>query len=365
MSVPSNFLRAPFESLLMQSRSILFVLMCTPLAAVHADQKSDNVAKTTVAVNTDDQSVKVVAAAERTLATLNDDERAKTIFKFNDEEQRLRWSNLPTGIFERKGLRMGDLKQEQIDAVMVLIKATMSSDGYQQVVDNMAGEETLKGGGRGRLVFGKDEYYLSILGMPSRTEPWMWQFGGHHLAINATILGDQITLAPSLTGGQPMRYANDGKEIVQMADELVVAFELVNALDADQKKKAILSQKFGELALGPGRDDVHPEPEGIRGNELSEGQKTLLKKLITERVGLLNAEDAAAKLESVAATLDDTWFSWRGEVKPGSAAYYRVQSPTFFLEFAPQQMGGAPMQHVHAMYREFKNDYGEQMLHAK
>ena len=91
-------------------------------------------------------------------------------------------------------------------AVMGLVKATMSPQGVQQVVDNMAGGKTLKGG-RGRLVFGKDEYYLSILGTPSLTEPWMWQFGGHHLAINATMLGNQITLAPSLTGGQPMHYS--------------------------------------------------------------------------------------------------------------------------------------------------------------
>jgi hypothetical protein len=349
--------------MLLRSFSILVVF--SAFATLHADQKPDSAAKIKIVDIVNDQTVKVVAAAEELLATLSDDERAKTIFKFNDEDQRLRWSNLPTGIFERKGLRMGDLKQEQIDAVMGLIKATMSSDGYQQVVDNIAGEETLKDGGRGRLVFGKDEYYLSILGTPSRTEPWMWQFGGHHLAINATIIGDQITLAPSLTGGQPMRYAKDGKVIVQMADEVAVAFELVNALDAEQKKKAILSQKFGELAFGPGRDDVHPEPEGIRGSELSEEQKTLLKRLITERVSLLNDEDAAPKLEAIDAALNDTWFSWRGQVKSGGAASYRVQSSTFFLEFAPQQMGGAPMQHVHAMYREFKNDYGEQMLHAK
>lgn len=349
----------------MRSNSIFILLMVSPFAAVHADQKSDNAVKAESAVEADDQTVKVVSAAEKLLAILNDAERAKTMFRFNDEDQRLRWSNLPTGIFERKGLRMGDLKQEQIDAVMGLIRETMSSEGYQQVVDNMAGEETLKASSNGRLVFGKDEYYLSILGTPSRTEPWMWQFGGHHLAINATVLGDRITLAPSLTGGQPMRYSKDGKEIVQMSDEIAVAFQLISALDAGQKKKAILSPKFGELALGPGRDDIRPEPEGIRGSELTDAQKTLLKKIIAERIGLLNDEDAAPKLAAAISTLDDTWFSWRGGVNSGDAAYYRVQGPSLFLEFAPQQMGGVPMQHVHAMYREFKNDYGEQTLRAK
>ena len=137
------------------------------------------------ATSPDDQTVTVGAAAEVLLSKLSNAERSITVFKFNDEDQRLRWSNLPTGIFERKGLRMGDLKPAQFDAVMAVLKVTLSADGYQQVIDNMAGEETLNSGGRrGRLVFGKDEYYFSILGTPSVAEPWMWQFGGHHLAIS-------------------------------------------------------------------------------------------------------------------------------------------------------------------------------------
>lgn len=347
-------------------RSIVALLTCVSLAVVQADEKSDKSANEKVAIQkNDDQTVRVVAAAKTLLAKLSVAERSKLLFKYNDEEQRLRWSNLPTGIVERKGLRMGDLKPEQIDAVMGLIKATMSPNGFQQVVDNMAGEETLKGTGGGRLAFGRDEYYVSILGTPSQTEPWMWQFGGHHLAINATIIGEQITLAPSLTGGQPMNFTRDGKEVVQMADEITAAFTLVNSLNADQQKKAVLADRFGDLVLGPGRDDIRPELEGIRGSDLTDEQKALLKKLIAERVGLLNDEDAAPKLEAINSQLADTWFSWRGDVKPGGVASYRVQGPSVFLEFAPQRMGNAPMQHVHAMYREFENDYGEQTLRAK
>jgi hypothetical protein len=42
--------------------------------------------------------------------------------------------------------------------------------------------------GRGPA-FGEDEYYLAFVGTPSSTEPWMLQFGGHHLAINLTMAG--------------------------------------------------------------------------------------------------------------------------------------------------------------------------------
>ncbi|MEZ6035029.1 MAG: DUF3500 domain-containing protein [Planctomycetaceae bacterium] len=318
--------------------------------------------------NTHDQSVNVTAAAEALLQTLSDGQRAAVLFKFNDAEQRVRWSNLPTGIYQRRGLRTGDLKPDQLQAVFAVIQATLSPAGWQQIVDNVAGDEVLhknSGGRPGRVIFGKDEYYFSILGAPSRTEPWMWQFGGHHLAINATIIGDHITLAPSLTGGQPMRYVKDEKQIVQMADEVKLAFELVNSLNDEQKKKAVLEDQFADLALGPGRDDVHPAPAGIRADELTEQQHVLLKKLLAQRIGLLNEEDAAERQQAIEAQLAETWFSWHGPTSSGSAAYYRIQGPRVFMEYSPQQLGGSPQDHIHAMYREFENDYGLEWLNEK
>jgi hypothetical protein len=345
---------------------IVLLLIATAQSVIAMEQGRPLENPKTNRISPTDQTVKIIAAVETLFNKLSDAERSTTVFKFNDEDQRLRWSNLPTGIFQRKGLRMGNLTPEQFDAVMAVLKSTLSSDGYQQIIDNMAGEETLNSGGqRGRVVFGKDEYYFSILGTPSVTEPWMWQFGGHHLAINATIVGDKITLGPSLTGGQPMHYSRDGKQVAQMADEIAIAFELVNSLDDAQKKKTVLADRFTDMALGPGRDDVRPEPEGIPASDLTESQVILLKRLISERVGLLNDEDAKERLQDIDVQFAEVRFSWRGQVKPGSPAYYRVQGPTFFIEYAPQQMGGDPNEHVHAMYREFANDYGEQWLKAK
>jgi hypothetical protein len=308
----------------------------------------------------DDQTDKVVNAANALLSTLDESGKAQVQFKFNDEQQRLRWSNLPTGIFERRGLRMGDLKPQQAEAVMNVLKATLSEKGFQQIVDNVAAEETLnRGGQRGRIVFGEDEFYFSILGTPSSTDAWMWQFGGHHLAINATIVGDRITLGPSLTGGQPMHFTRDGQQVTQMADEVAMAFELVSSLDAAQQKKAILGDRFTDMILGPGKDDIKPDLEGIAGKDLTEAQAAILKRLLAERVNLLNPDDATSRMKLFESQLPETYFSWRGPTTSGSPAYYRVQGPGVFLEFAPQQMGGAPTEHIHAMYREFGNDYGE------
>jgi hypothetical protein len=337
------------------TRILLAVVVTGSAAVLHGEMPGD------------EQSAKVVDAANTVLVILNDQQKAALLFPFNDEAQRLRWSNLPSGIFERKGLRMGDLTPPQREAVMNLLKVTLSEAGYQQIVENVAAEEVLNqqsGGRGGRVIFGKDEFYFSILGTPSATEPWMWQFGGHHLAINATIVGSRITLGPSLTGGQPMLYDQKGQQIQQMDEEIDTAFQLVNSLNDTQISKAVLAERFGDMILGPGKDDVRPEPEGLAASELSEAQLELLKQLIAHRVNLLNSEDAEIRMSEISKELSKAHFSWRGSLQEGSAASYRVQGPSFFLEFAPQQMGGSPQNHVHAMYREFDNDYGEQWIRS-
>jgi hypothetical protein len=316
----------------------------------------------------------VVKAASAFLETLDAAQRQSVLFSFDNIEQRRRWSNLPAGLFQRKGLRWGDLNEEQRAALMEILKATLSPEGVNQVVENMDGDEILKGrssagpgrlgpgspGGRGsgRLIFGKDEYYFSLLGTPSETEPWLWQFGGHHLAINATIVGDQITLAPSLTGGQPVDYELNGKKVRQLANEEDTAFKLINSLSPDQRKQAILDDHHADMIWGPGREGAQPRDEGIKVSTFDEAQKRLFLELVGHRIGILNKTHATSQLTKVAGELDQTWFSWFGPIELGEASSFRIQGPSVLIEYAPQHMGGDSTDHTHAMYRDPINDYG-------
>ena len=303
-----------------------------------------------------------VKAAEALIATLDKPRQEKLSFAFTDDEQRKRWSNLPSGIFPRRGLRMGDLNEAQKKAVFGLLQSTLSERGFEQVVENMEGDETLKGQGRGRPAFGKAEYFISILGKPSTAEPWMWQFGGHHLGINATFVGDRITLAPSLTGGQPASYTLNGKSVRQLGREEDLAFSLIGSLTPDQLKQAVLDDHHDNLKFGPGKENAKPKDEGIKASSLDEKQQKLLLELIGERVGILNDTHARPMMQTIAKDLDRTWFSWHGPTKKGEAACFRIQGPTIVIEFAPQHMGGDATQHTHAMYRDPTNDYGKGFL---
>ena len=333
---------------------------------------------------------RVVAAAQAVLASLDDAGRARVQFPF-DSPQKTRWSNLPTGIFERQGVRMGDLTAPQRAAVMTLLAAALSQDGYRKVTEIIRGEEVLRtnqagrgprggqpggappptaappgggppGGGQGRggrgggggVVFGEDEYYLAFLGTPSTTSPWMLQFGGHHLAINLTLVGSQASMTPSLPAAQPAIYTFEGREIRPLGRENDKAFELINALDATERSQAILGSRVADLVLGPGQDGRVIQPEGIHASVLSPANQNLLLEIAREWAGIMQDSFAELRMAELKANLPQTYFAWSGPTTNGSAAYFRIQGPTVVIEYAPQ--GG--IDHIHTIYRDPTNDYG-------
>ena len=298
------------------------------------------------------------AAAKRFLATLDEGQRGKVVFDFKDEAQRKRWSNLPSGAFQRAGLRMGDLTQPQREAALAVLAAALSPQGYEKVLQIVEGDEVLKKDGGGRVMFGHDQYYISFLGQPSATEPWMIQYGGHHLGLNITLVGEQGTLAPSHTGAQPAIYQLEGKTIRPLGRETDKAFALVNSLDESQRKQAILGVQMHDLVLGPGRDGQMIQPEGIKGSALTEKQREMLLDLAGEWTGIQNEAAAKAKMSEIQQNISETWFAWSGPTEKGSAAYFRIQGPTVIIEYAPQRLGGDPTSHLHTIYRDPTNDYG-------
>ena len=219
-------------------------------------------------------------------------------------------------------------------------------------------------GGRGRPplgkdMFGKDLYYLSILGTPSEKNPWMLQYGGHHLALNVTIVGARGVLTPTLTGAQPATYTIDGKTVRPLGRENDKGFALLNALDETQRKQAILNYRVADLVLGPGHDGQTIQPEGLKASAMDDKQRAMLLDLISEWSGIVNEGYVPARTAEIKAGLDDTWFAWSGPTAPepgkkNGTAYYRIQGPGLVIEFAPQH----EEDHVHTMYRDPTNDYG-------
>src|SRR5215204_1962965 len=308
-----------------------------------------------------DVSSRIVASAQKLLAALDDAGRAKLQFPLNGE-QKARWSNLPSGVFKREGVRLGDLTTAQRTALMTLLETAFSASGYRKITEIMRGDDMLlggggrggpRGGGRGPA-FGSDEYYLAFVGAPSTTERWMLQFGGHHLAINMTFGGSRATLAPTLTGAQPATYTVEGRTIRPLGQENDRASALIASLSPEQRKQAILPYAVSDLVLGPGQDGRTIQPEGLRVSTLSSSQQATVMEIVREWAGIANEAFAAPRLADIRANLRETYFAWSGPTTPGSVAYFRIQGPALVIEYAPQR----DVDHIHTIYRDPTNDYG-------
>ncbi len=132
-----------------------------------------------------DATAQVVAATEGFLATLDDAQREQASFDFDSDLKKSNWSNLPAPLVERSGVPFGDMTEEQQQAALAILEAALSQEGYEKTVGIMVSDQALANeGGGGDLQFGIDNYVFTIFGTPSETEPWMLQFGGHHLALN-------------------------------------------------------------------------------------------------------------------------------------------------------------------------------------
>jgi Protein of unknown function (DUF3500) len=352
---------------------------------------------------------RIVSAANSFLGTLDQKQRQSVMYAFDDQDQRKRWSNFPIAMVPRGGINMGEMSATQRAAVMALLASVLSPRGVEKVQQIMDGDEINKttdqgpGGNRGGAgrrggggppgnggpppgnggppfgpggrrgpggngpMFGRDLYYVSFLGMPSEKNPWMLQFGGHHLALNITIAGEHGVLTPTLTGAQPALYTVDGKTVRPLGRESDKALALLNALDENQRKKAILSYELADLVLGPGQDGKTIQPEGLKATEMNERQRAMMLDVISEWAGIINESAAAARMDEIKAGLNDTWFAWSGPTKaaPGKniTACYRIQGRNLVIEYAPQTLGGDPALHVHTMYRDPTNDYGRKFIH--
>ena len=355
----------PAMAFLFRTSAILFALFVTAASAPQTAQRGAKAPA--AAARPADATTAIVTAARELVSALDQTGLSKLQFPF-DGPQKTKWSNLPTGIFQRQGLRVGDLTPAQRTAVTHVLQAALSPDGYRKVTEIIRGDELLRtraggrggrgGPGGGGVVFGEDEYYLAFLGTPSTTAPWMLQFGGHHLAINLTLAGSQASMTPSLPAAQPATYTFEGREIRPLGKENDKAFALVNALDTTQRGEAVLNYRVSDLVLGPGRDGRVIQPEGVRVSTLSSAQQGMLLEIIREWAGIMHQSFAEPRMADIRAKLPDTYFAWSGPMTNGSAAYFRIQGPTVIIEYAPQ----GSVDHIHTIYRDPTNDYGAKFV---
>jgi Protein of unknown function (DUF3500) len=308
-------------------------------------------------------------AAEEFLASLNPEQRAKTLFPVDAVEWR-KWSNIHRTLM-RHGTPFFEMTAIQCDRALAVLKQTLSAQGFETARDVMRLNETVMEM-TGRLdEYGEDLYWLSIMGRPSATEPWGWQIDGHHLNINTFVLGDQLVMTPAFLGSEPV-YAKSGKyagtRVFKAEEEQGLA--VIRALSLAQRNQAILSRDLPREPFTTAfRDNFELRYDGICYDALSTSQHDLLLRLVEVHVGRIRAGHAEIKMEEVKRHLRDTYFAWMGGAEEDSVFYYRVHSPVLIVEFDHQRGQAFPQyekpyrDHIHVVVRTSNgNDYGKDLL---
>jgi hypothetical protein len=136
---------------------------------------------------------------------------------------------------------------------------------------------------------------------------------------------------------------------------------LAKSLSEEQRRDAVISDTAPpDILSTPGKRAKLLEPHGLPAARLTPAQLASLKQIVEEYVHWCRVELAAEDLRKIeSAGWDKLQFAWAGSLEAGQGSYYRVQGPTFILELDNTQNNA---NHIHAAWRDFDNDFGEDLL---
>jgi hypothetical protein len=325
-------------------------------------------------VGAERSSVAMTTAATKFVASLTPAQRAEGAFAFAGDE-RLRWHFIPTEMFPRKGLTIKQMTEPQRRLAHDLLKTGLSQRGYMTATSIMDLETVLgaleaaeRAAGpqppRGQaLVRDTERYFFSVFGTPGSRDPWGWRVEGHHISLDFTVVdGSLVASSPTFFGSNPAEVREGPKKGLRiLGAEEDAARGLLQSLDASQRAKAIVDAKAPGDMLTMNNLNINPlSPSGITTADLTAAQRDLLMKLIDVYTGYMAsdlAEERTARFKK--AGVGKIGFAWAGETERGKKHYYRIQGPTFLVEYDNTQNDG---NHIHSVWRDFDGDFGRDLL---
>ncbi len=302
----------------------------------------------------------MVAAAKTFLGALNAEQQKQTLYPLTDKE-RENWNFVP---LERKGLSFRHTSTKIQALGIALLRTGLSHTGVGKAQAVMQLElilQELEKDYSGRR--DPTNYLVTIFGEPAADKSWGWRFEGHHLSFNFTIVdGRHVFFAPSFIGTNPAEVkAGPRKGERVLADEEDLGLAFINSLNAEQRKTAIFANEALKEIVTTNKPRVDPlSPVGISAAQLTPAQRTQLVALLKTYLARWRPELADEAFQRIsAAGLDKLTFGWAGGLDRTQQTYYRIQGPTFLIEFDNYQGRG---NHIHTTFREFKGDFGHDLL---
>jgi hypothetical protein len=299
--------------------------------------------------------------ANRLLAALSAEQKAKIVFPFADEE-RFRWFYTPV---DRKGITWFEMSPYQRHLASALLAAGLSQTGYIKAVTIMSLEDVLKVMENDSGVRRNPEnYHFSIFGAPSDAGTWGYRVEGHHVSQNYTIANGQVVDGPSFFGSNPAEVKQGPRKGLRvLAQEDDLGFEVVRSLDGPLLKAAIVDPKaYADILTTNTRTAaLKGQPSGLAAAKMTARQYDALRALTELYARNLPDDVALRRTGQIDKAGRNMWFAWAGGSKPGDPHYYRVQTASFLIEFDMTQDNA---NHIHSVWRDFNADFGGDLLKA-
>jgi hypothetical protein len=303
-------------------------------------------------------------AASRFLSSLSAAQRTQATFAF-DAAERLRFHFIPPESFERHGLPIKDMASAQRDLAHALLRTGLSQRGYMTATQIMEAEGILQmlEGGRGQFSRDNTLYFVSVFGTPSTTGTWGWRFEGHHLSLQYTIVEGRITVSsPTFLAANPAEVPDGPRRGMRaLARQEDAGRAMLSALDPAQREVAIQKDISPRDVIARIALDIDPFLSvGVRARDMTPAQREVLMEIVRAYTDVMADEIAALRMTKVQqAGIDNLTFAWAGGTKRGELSYFRVQGPTFLIEFSNTMNDP---NHVHSGWREFGAEFGRDVL---
>jgi hypothetical protein len=310
----------------------------------------------------------MTTAAGKWLEALTPEQRQQATFA-NDAEEKVRWNFIPTNMWPRKGVPWKEMSEPQRKLAHDLLKAGLSQKGYLTATSIMELELILhtienSDGKKGPNVRDPELYFFTVFGAPSAKSTWGWRVEGHHLSLHFTIANNTAAAnTPAFFGTNPAEVRVEGpKKGVRLLGSMEDAARALMASFDDAQRAAAIYDKVAPADILTKNSPTFEalSPGGVTAASLKPAQRELLNKLIETYTVQMADDIAAERLAKIRqAGLEKVTFAWAGETEVGRKHYYRIQGPTFLVEYDNTQNDG---NHVHSVWRDFAGDFGRDLL---
>ncbi len=301
------------------------------------------------------------SSALTVINSLDSIQKSKSVFPF-DDMSRYDWNYLPPSLIQRRGVRLKDLDSTQKKNAYTLLRSFLSDKGFSRTQEIMNNEYYLKELEPNMIHRIPENHFIAFYGTPAKDSIWGWKFSGHHIALNFTVVNNELALTPIFFGVYPAEIKegkNKGRRIIK--DEEDIGFELINMLTSEQKSVTIFQKNAFRDIVTANAIQVGPLPAvGIVAKDLTAQQKNILNKLIASHLSSMPTEIAQMRMKRIVSEdLNQIRFGWAGGLTKGVSHYYRIQGKTFLVEFDNTTHNA---NHIHIVWRDFDGDFGVDLL---